>query len=209
MSNPILDQFVVDRLTPERQNGGGVYRVTADSVSPTRVIGEDPETGLPIEETVCAAAKAAKFVDPDGNVCEVALRTGRVYSDAPECERYELLIMRDLISQGQLPLASCPHTTEFRHIRRGPLVALPEDPKEAKDAERCQGKPEGCAHMQKVITDRRARARIKWDKHQAAVSSMDARTVEKMMTEFGKLFNGGGTSGASKGALVKGQGERA
>lgn len=192
--------FLVDRIVPERQDGGQVFQVSAESVSPTRVIGYD-EAGFPVEETVCMLAKAAKFVDNDGNICEVPLRTGRVPNNAPEHERYELMVIRDLLSQGQLPLAECPYTTKYFHIKSGPLVK----PREGETM--CDGAPDGCKHMKRVIEERRAKGLAKWQKHQAVVNSLDKSTVQTMMAEFGKLFTNSKAE-LNKTSLVKGQGEK-
>jgi hypothetical protein len=81
---------------------GRVYQLTEASASPTRIAGRT-EDGMPREETI-PAIKSEKFVDPAGNVCDVALRTGRVISNDAVGERYEQKMRKDQILAGSLPL---------------------------------------------------------------------------------------------------------
>lgn len=175
--------WVRTSLVPEGRNGsdGRSYQLNADSVSPTRII-EIGEDGLPVEETICALAKHERFVDPSGNVCDVALRTGRVPSEEPEAQRYEQVVIADLIRQNQLPLRCCPYTLEYRHIKGGPLIKPP------KGAEDCGGHPDGCAHMKAEIEKRRRVARAKYDKQEQQAKTMSKDDVKQMLEGIAETF---------------------
>jgi hypothetical protein len=175
--------FVVQSLVPENREHGGVYQLTQESVTPTRFV-EVNEDGVVIEESICALAKSAKFVDKDGNICDVPLRTGRVPSEEPEAVRYEMIVLAELIRGGQLPLASCPYTTEYRHIKGGPLVKPPEGEAD------CGGSngPMGCAHMKKVVEKRRKESRKRYDAQQLNLKKMQESDVKDMLEAFGKTF---------------------
>lgn len=174
-------QFVVDQLKLENRQGGGIYQLSEASVSPTRAVGVD-EDGNIIEETICTLAKSAKFVDLGGNICDVPLRTGRVLSFEPEAVRYEQIVETDIIRGGQLPLGACPYTHAYRHIKGGPLVKVPEGEKD------CGGKPEGCEHVWKVITSRRAAAKAKIEREEVNYRQMKEGDVKTMMAGFGQVF---------------------
>lgn len=187
MSNP-LAQFVVNQLIPEGRNEQGrAYQLTDSSVSPSRIIGYTEE-GQEIEETICALAKSALFVDRDGNICTIPLRTGRVLSEEPEATRYEQIIVSDLIRQGQIPLECCPHTVQFAHLRPGPLVALP------KGFTKCDGAPgaakleQACEHMQKIVRDRRAKAIARVKKEDDKLQAMKPSDVAALIEQMGKSF---------------------
>lgn len=208
--------YEVDQLRLEQRAEGRVYQLTYDSVSPTRVIGRD-KNGLPIEETVCALAKSARFVDLHGNVCDVPLRTGRVYSEEPEAVRYEYIITKELIGQGQLPLAECPYTMDYKNFVGGPLVKPP--PGESD----CGGKPDGCEHMQRIIEARRKVGREKWKADQDAVNTMStgeaAALLQKLTRAIGMVQDEAEeetppatqrtpAGRAARGNLVRGEGEK-
>lgn len=188
MANP-LAQFVVNQLIPEGRNEQGrAYQLNEASVSPVRVIQIDDD-GNELEETICALAKSAKFVDRDGNICDVPLRTGRVFSMEPEAERYEQIVVHDIIRGGQMPLESCPFTNEFRHIKGGPLIK----PRDASDVD-CGGRPgaqrlhDACPHMQKVIAERRERARIRTMKEDDKMRVMRPDDVAQLVKTLGEAF---------------------
>lgn len=175
--------FVVHSLVPENREHGGVYQLTQDSVSPTRMVGSD-ENGDLIEETICALAKSAKFVDKDGNILDVPLRTGRVPSEEPEAVRYEMITVADQIRGNHLPLAFCPFTTQFMHLKGGPLV-------KPRHGERdCGGDPGpmGCDHMEAIIVKRREDSRRRWDNEQLKLKKMQESDVKEMMEAMGKTF---------------------
>ena len=178
-----MQQFVKDRLEPERAGGQGVYVLTDSSVSPTREV-EVTEDGIIVEETIMALAKSAKFVDRAGNICDVALRTGRVLSEEPEAQRYEQYMVIELIRGGQLPLDACPFTQRFSFIRPGPLVAKVD----GKSGPDCNGKPGGCEHMLKVIAARRAATAEKAKREQVSQASMSEEQVKTMMTSMAQAF---------------------
>jgi hypothetical protein len=214
----LLQQFVVDSLVPEGREQGRAYQLNETSVSPVRIIGRD-RRGNPIEETICPFAKSAKFVDPDGNICDVPLRTGRVMSMSPESVMYENIVTSDLIRQGQIPLEACPHTGDFRSIvgYAGPLVPTAD----GKRIDSCNGAPgaqrleEACEHMQSLVKERRtlaqARAREEDDKLRQMKPSDVADIVTRMGEAFGETMAaqmGKPTPAAAKKALREGQGEK-
>lgn len=183
MDNP-LHRFVVDQLVPENRQGGGTYALNEDSVSPTR--NRRCADGVIREETICTLAKHARFVDPAGNVCTVPLRTGRVFSQEVEAVRYEQIVVADQIRAGSIPLEVCPHTMQYAHLVRGPLVPNPENVID------CGGDVEGCEHMRKVIEDRRAVTRAKWEAEQVTarnLSEVDAKAMMQGVVEaFGDML---------------------
>lgn len=158
-----------------------------DGASLSRVVERD-EDGIAIEQTICAFAKWARFVDRNGNVCEVPLSNGRVPSFEPEAERYEMHAIREQILNGSLPLDECPHTTAYHHligrVNGGALVKPPEGYKP------CHGKPRpadlphhqewfGCEHMEAIIKRRREKAYAKWVKQETA-SDADIKKFKAM-----------------------------
>lgn len=200
MSSP-LQQFVVDTLVPENRQGGGTYALSEASVSPTRwTRGED---GVVREETVCTLAKSAKFVDPDGNICDVALRTGRVLSQEMEAVRYEMVAVADQIRGGGLPLDECPHTFKFAHFKGGPLVPNPEGVVD------CGGYPGGCSHMRAVIIDRRAGSRARWESEQAKSMTKEAASeiFQAFADTFGEMLSNAQASQAKGKQKLRGTGE--
>lgn len=200
--NPTANPFVVNQLVPENRQGGGIYQLNDLSVSPTRFVDVNEE-GLPVEETIMALAKSAKFVDRDGNICDVALRTGRVPSEDPEAVRYEQIVTFELIRAGQMPLASCPYTNAYRHIKGGPLMKPPAGEQD------CGGKPDGCAHMLKEIERRRAVCRERHEKQQQQFRSMGEGDIKLMMEAFGKVFGDAVANAAASGrANLRGPGEQ-
>jgi hypothetical protein len=179
--------FVVDSLRPERiGGGGGIYQLTENSVNPTVITGVD-EAGMPIEETV-PTAYHRKFVANDGGINSVPLRTAAVFSREPEAERYEHMVVRDIVSAGFIPLTACPYTFEYKHIKGGPLAKIP--PGESD----CGGRPGAtdetncCPHLQTVIKARRAMSLAKHQKQEAQVSSMKTADVERMQEGMVKAF---------------------
>jgi hypothetical protein len=210
MSN---NPFVVDSLRPERVGGGGgIYQLTENSVSPTRIAGVD-EAGMPIEETV-PAAYHRKFVANDGGINSVPLRTAAVFSQEPEAERYEHMVVRDIVAAGFIPLTVCPYSYEYKHIKGGPLVKVP--PGESD----CGGRPGAtdetncCPHLQAVIKLRRAASLAKYERQQAQVASMKVADVERIQEATVKAFGQalanhfpGDQKAAGKARLRDGRGE--
>lgn len=166
--------FVRDTLVPDTVDGGHnrFYQLNEYSVCPTRIVGSD-ELGMPIEERY-PIAYSEKFVGLDGCIKDVPLYSAPVPDNEESAIRYKNSVLRDMIRGGQLPLASCPYTSEYRDIKRGPLVAIP-----AGD-EVCDGKPDGCEHMQKVIKARLATWRAKWDREQEQIRSMKPEDAERI-----------------------------
>ena len=182
---------------------GRVYELNHNSVSPTRPAGRD-KNGIPREEVVCALAKWERFVDTDGNVCDVPLQCGRVLSVEPEAERIEITTRRTQIAAGCLPLNECPHTTKYAdwvltpdemaheleegeklNPSRGMLVPLPGG---EESAPQCFGKAQpkdwpagkpffGCEHMEAVIKARRAACKDRNDAMQRQMQSVDPRAI--------------------------------
>lgn len=196
------NQFVVDQLVPENRQGGGIYQLNELSVSPTRIVDID-EDGHQVEETIMTLAKSRKFVDRDGNICEVALRTGRVMSHEPEAVRYEQIVEADCIRTGQLPLDECPYTYKYQHIKGGPLVKVPEDERD------CGGQPGGCKHMKKLVSDRRTKSRARWEKEQLDFKKLSEGDVKQMLEGMGKVFGEALASAQANGRarLRSGKGE--
>lgn len=175
------EDFVSQRLEPQRSANNLSYRLTRESVSLTRrVRGED---GVVREETV-PAIYSRKFVDQAGNVCDVLLRTGRVKTFEPEAVRYEQVCVIDQVTNGCIPLESCPYSSEAKHIIGGPYIKPP------KGVESCAGAADGCVHMKEVIAERRAITREEWEKQQPArkTLTMDeaATLVRSVRDAFGQ-----------------------
>lgn len=179
MSNP-MERFVVPQLVPENRQGGGIFALSNESVAPIRMV-RGPD-GIPREETICTLAKSARFVDRDGNVCTVPLRTGRVMSNDVEAVRYEQVMLIDQLRGGSIPLEVCPHTMQFVAFKPGQLVPNPNNVID------CGGHPEGCQHMQAVIDERRAVSRAKWQADQRQVEELSKGDVKAMFEGFAEAF---------------------
>lgn len=175
---------------------GRVYQLTDSTVSPTRVAGRTAE-GLPLEETI-PAIKSEKFVDPAGNICDVALRTGRVISNDAVGERYEQQMRRDQIAAGSLPLGECPYTAEYRRWTNSPTL-LGEVPPGVTP---CAGVPTGCEHLKPVIESRRARTRAKWESEQVQRDGMTQAQAEGLVKAMAAGL-GAGAAEAPRNALRK------
>jgi hypothetical protein len=175
--------YVRDFLVPERIGGGSgrAYQLTADSVSPTRVVGRD-KAGRPIEETI-PAAYHKRFVMLDGGINRVPMRTAAVFSMEPQHERYEHVTTRELLRAGCMPLEVCPYTQQFLAITG--TRCLVDNPSKHED---CGGKAEGCEHMHEVITARREQARAEWEHSQKSMQSMKAEDAERLMENTAKAF---------------------
>lgn len=145
------------------------YQLTPDTVSPTRQAGTD-EAGIPREETICVFSRWARFVDREGNIMDVPLSNGRVFSREQAEENYKQLKIREQVLSGALPLEHCPYTEEFAWVRPGPLVTPPAGVKA------CKGDPDGCEHMKPIIEERRRRSRAR---HDAIQAQRDTMTVEQ------------------------------
>jgi hypothetical protein len=154
---------------------GRVYQLTEASVSPTRIAGRT-ENGMPCEETI-PAIKSEKFVDPAGNVCNIALRTGRVISNDAVGERYEQQMRKDQILAGSLPLGECPYTAEYRRWTNSPTLLGDVPP----GVTPCQGAPGGCEHLKPVIAKRLERTRLKWESEQVKSDGMTQAQAEGLV----------------------------
>jgi len=210
-------QFTVDRLTPERIGGGtnASYALTGASVNPTMIVGSD-DAGMPVEETV-PAVYSRMFVGLDGCIRNDPMRTSAVFSMEPEAERYEIVRTKENIQAGVFPLEVCPYTTEFAHIRRGPLVKIPEGEEACGGSNKLirdgsgQISSGGCEHMQKLIATRKALSRAKHDKLQESSKTMKSEDVEKLMESTAKAFGvalQAANPDAAKARLRSGQGEK-
>lgn len=209
MSNPQKNPFVVDQLKPERLGGGqgGVYQLTASSVSPTRVVGRD-ELGMPIEDTI-PTTHFRLMVHPHGGINKVPMRTGSVFSMEPEAERYEQQQMRELIAQGWIPLELCPYSTEYTHITRGSFVRPPAGETD------CGGKQGGCQHMHAVIKMRTDRARQIHEAEHAKVYAMKHEDTQRMIdgisegvgAALARHVDAAGAAKANRANLRAGKGE--
>lgn len=177
--------------------GGRVYQLTDGNVSPTRVVGRSPE-GLPIEETI-PVIKSEKFVDLDGNICDVVLRNGRVSGNSPAEERYELLARRDQLTAGCMPLAECPYTGEYRRITGAPTL-VGEMPEGAHD---CGGKPDGCEHLKPIIEKRRTRARDRYETQEKHARGITQGQAEALVRSMAQGFAAGGLAAAPAPAPVE------
>jgi hypothetical protein len=184
--------YVVDSLRPERLGGGGgIYQLDANSVSPTRITGVD-ELGNQIEETI-PAAYHRQFVTLDGCINNVVLRSGVVFSMEPEAERYETMVVRDVIRAGWIPIEACPYSYDYGSIKGGPgaRIALVKVPAGEVD---CGGKPGAhdehtcCVHLQKIIADRRAKAQAEHAKRVASQASMKPEQVQQLLEMNAKAF---------------------
>lgn len=174
MTNAQQSPFVVTQLRPEGDGGraGGVYQLTASSVSPTRFCGRD-ENGMPLEETI-PTVHWDYFVDPAGNVCKVPLRTSSVLSMDTEAVRYEQMVVTDLLRTGWIPLSKCPFTNEYHFIVGGPLAKPP------KGVEDCGGSKDGCNHLKAIIEKRQERTATKARKEVERIEAMKADEISKM-----------------------------
>ncbi len=159
---------------------GGSYQLTADSVSPTRIVGVD-DAGMPIEETV-PAAYSRWFVGLDGCEKDEPMRTAAMFSMESEAERYEHSVTREIIAAGQMPLDACPYTFEYKHIKGTSLVKIPPGATDCGGTRQTDqwGKPIPCEHMLGVMAERKARSRAKHDKIQAAALLMKPEEIQRM-----------------------------
>ena len=182
MSGYDQSEFLVPQLTPERIGGGQakVYQLTADSVHPTRITGRN-EYGEAIEETI-PICKSREFVTRSGCVNRVPLRTAPGNANDPDSLAIEQYTVTRLIRSGFLPLAECPHTSEYRAIAGGPLVR----PKAGESD--CGGKPGGCEHLHKVMKLRRERAHAAWQADQDWVAHMKAEEVATQAAAIGQVL---------------------
>lgn len=201
MSNPSADPqsaFVTDKLNPRNAMGAPkerAYELNANSIHPTVIVGRDAN-GFPIEETR-PPAYSRRFVHPDGGINWVPLRTGAVYSKDPSAERYELLQLKDLLSNGWIPLECCPFTNEYRHIVGGSFVTPRNGEtdcggdKRALDASIPDGSL-GCEHLRAVVKNRLERSRERW---QADQKRQDMLKTEDVKTLLQGVFDQVGVSG--------------
>lgn len=166
--------FEVEALKPEGIGGRSskAYQLTPTSVNPTRVTGRD-RIGRVVEETIPTVAWRF-MVHPKGSIDKVPIRTSSVYSKDPEDERYEQIVMRDLVASGWIPLELCPYSTEWTHITHGPFAQIPPGETE------CGGAPKGCTHMHALIEERKRFAREIFDADQAAVYAMKREEADRM-----------------------------
>lgn len=190
MSDPRESPFVVQQLRPQRLGGtAGVYQLTQASTHPTAIGGRDAN-GLPIEETV-PTTHWGNFVMPDGCVNKVPLRTGSVFSMDVDAQKYEQETLHDLITNGAIPLALCPNSTEWTHLTKGPFAKI-------GDGRDCGGRPnatgkigatpaDGCEHMQKLCETRKTHV---LEKHRAEVRRIESMRDEERKHEAAMLRDG-------------------
>ncbi len=173
-----------------------LYELTPASVHPTAITGRD-ELGRPIEETR-PPCYSRRFVHPDGSINWVPLRTGAVYSDSVEAQRYELITVRELISHGWLPLETCPYSHEFNHITRGALVAIPKTAT-AEDMA-CRGDEGaldgarrddecGCKHLRAIIAKRRELAKERHAKDAKRMENLSREDVKALLAGVGDTIS--------------------
>ncbi len=212
-------QFVVDSLRPESLGGdtGKTYQLTVNSTNPTRVVGVD-EAGMPVEESI-PAAFSRFFVGLDGCIKDVPMRTGAGCSMEPAAERYEQVVMKEIVKAGQLPLETCPYTGQYKFITgANSLVKVPPGEVDCGGAgtivRDTSGQIEsgGCVHMQKVIAERKARALAKHNKTQTQAQTWKAEDVERMNANMAEaigaaIAKASDPSKANKARLRAGQGE--
>jgi len=206
---------------------GRVAQLTESTVSPTLPGGRTPE-GIPIEETVMPLAKYAVFVDRDGNLCKVALRTSRVLDMSSHSEKYEETMRKDQIAAGCLPLAECPYTSEYKRITNSPTL-LGELPEGVKP---CDGSPVGearvergpdgrlrqagahtledaCEHLKPVIVARRKAARERYEASLKVNRMIPSETATEMVRALGEGLRGNAQNDAkaARQKLSQGKGE--
>lgn len=166
-------------------SAGRMIQIDADNVSPTRIVGRD-EDGAPIEEAIPTLGKLEKFVDRDGNICDVALRTSRMLGLTSEDEKYENVIRRDQITAGSLPLGECPYTEEYGKLVNPSRSESVQDSliRKPEGAKACRGKPDGCEHLQPVIAKRRQKARAKRDADELRGAAMSQAAAANLARQF-------------------------
>ena len=186
-------------LVPERLDGGPgelTFQITAESVSPTAICGYD-DGGNPIEDSV-PNAYWEWWVNLSGSIRRVPMRSSSIFSNDYQHKLYEHEKYIDHIRAGQMPAWVCPYTTEFKHIKGGPLIKVPageEDCGGSGEAHRNiqpgpnpYAPPKVCKHMQKVIDQRVAAARKKHEEIQKDSSSLSMANAEKLMETAAKAF---------------------
>lgn len=177
---------------------GRVYQLTESTVSPARVVTRD-RNGFEREESVCALAKHAQFVDRAGNICTVPLQTARVLGHMPCDEHYERAMIRDQIRGGGLPLAECPYTQEYRRLTGTPTLV-----EVAPGEEACDGEPGGCKHLKPIIEERRRLAREVIAQQQAQANHLTQQQAADMARAMAEAFGAAvGTGMIDTRALAK------
>jgi hypothetical protein len=191
-------------------SAGRVYQLTEGTVSPTRVAGRN-KYGIPIEETI-PQIKSVKFVDLNGNVCDVAIRCSRVDDMSAASEKYEETMRKDQLKAGCLPLDECPLTQEYRRIT-GTDTLLgnygPDLPEEKSKA--CNGRPGGCEHVLAARDERRRVCRERHDQEQALGKTIPVDVATDMVRALGEGLKGAAGVTAMKDAranLRDGRGEK-
>ncbi len=179
--------FVVSQLTPEGSDGrpAGVYQLTANSVSPSRVTGRD-ENGMPVEETV-PTVYFRHFAMIDGGWNKVPLRTGSVFSMHEDAVAYERMITTELIRAGCIPGWLCPYSTEHTHLTRGAFVKVPDG------ASDCGGNEAagGCSHLKEVMVRRKA---VALEKHMSEVRRIESMKDDQIDRMAKGMIEGVGTA---------------
>jgi hypothetical protein len=187
-----------DQALREHVERKGTYGITHANASIHQIVGRDSK-GRPIEKKICQAAIWETMVDPAGNTLDVPLSNGRTLSENPEDDRRISERWRmELIQTGWLPIAECPHTTQYARVipGGGPLVSGGQD---------CGGKPDGCEHLQAVVKERLAATRAEWDLQQHTAANMPADQV--MALARGAIEGAIADAAAARSALMTGQGE--
>lgn len=187
--------FVGNSLVPEGlQGGGGVYQLTADSVSPT--ITTFDANGMPVEETV-PHSYWEWWIGLSGCAKRVPMRSAPIFMRDHDSERYQMQLTRDHIRAGQLPAWVCPYTMDYKSVKGGALAPVPAGESDcggSGEAYRGGVGPTGpsavkvCSHMQKIMDQRRVASQAAHDKNQQDVERMSSRQVEQLTAGIGAAF---------------------
>jgi hypothetical protein len=183
---------------------GRIARISAGTVGVHRIIGRNSD-GVNIEEKVCPIV-GELFVTRAGNVAHHPLECGRVAS--PDGARYGQGLREEGIrDHGWLPLGECPYTERYHHLVKGPLVAPPDGERD------CGGKPDGCEHLHRVMTERRARSQVDARARKATRDGAGAAQLVKLGESIARWTEvqmaGAPSVAAARTRLREGRGEEA
>jgi hypothetical protein len=195
---------------PMPSSAGRVYQLTDGTVSPTRVAGRT-KYGIPIEETI-PQILSVKFVDLNGNVCDVAIRCSRVDDRSDVSQKYEDTMRKDQLKAGCLPLDECPLTQEYRRITGTDTLLGNYGPDLPEGSKACDGKPGGCEHLLPVIAERRRLCRERHDQEMALGKTIPVDVATDMVRALGEGLKGMPTGTAAmkdaRANLRDGKGEK-
>lgn len=188
------------------------YQLTDGSVSPVRIIDSD-EDGIAIEETISCYPWLEKFVDSNGNVCDVIYSTSRTTAGNNEALQYARLKREEWLRAGGLPISECPYAPNGEYKRllgRNVLASLPKAKpgEKAQHIEPCEGSPEGCKHLHKIRESRLAKNRARVDLQNAQNDSLPMAQIEKLQRAFGAGFRDAEKSAAVDTKRLQGEGEK-